>query len=190
MQEEQNTKVVQAGYAAFGSGNIPALLALLDDSVSWEGTHGASPKIPTAGVKHGKTGVGQFFRDLAENETFQSFEPRKFVAQGDTVVCLGHFESTHNKTQKKVVITYLTQVEEGIVGAVAAGTLGGYLIGHPIKGEEKTVYVDKPVPVPCPITEQKNGPATARGGHDATAHSGSNDTNTSIPSKAPDKSRD
>jgi ketosteroid isomerase-like protein len=102
MQEEQNTKVVQAGYAAFGRADIPALLDLLDDSVSWEGTKGASSKIPTAGVKHGKTAVGQFFKDLAENETFHSFEPRKFVAQGDTVVCLGHFDATHNKTQKKV----------------------------------------------------------------------------------------
>jgi uncharacterized protein len=102
MHEEQNTKVVQAGYAAFGSGNIPALLDLLDDSISWEGTRGASPKIPTAGVKHGKAAVAQFFKDLAENETFHSFEPRKFVAQGDTVVCLGHYDSTHNKTRKKI----------------------------------------------------------------------------------------
>jgi ketosteroid isomerase-like protein len=102
MNEEQNTKVVQAGYAAFGKGDIPGLLALLDDNISWEGTKGASLKIPTAGLKHGKAAVGQFFKDLAENETFHSFEPRKFIAQGDTVVCLGHFAATHNKTQKKV----------------------------------------------------------------------------------------
>jgi uncharacterized protein len=102
MQEEQNTKVVQAGYAAFGSGNIPALLDLFDDSIVWHSVVGASPKVLTAGVRRGKAAVQDFFKVLGENITFHSFEPRQFVAQGDTVVALGHYNSTHKTTGGKV----------------------------------------------------------------------------------------
>ena len=46
----QNTKVVQQAYDAFGRGDIPGLLALLDDSVEW-----SSPKtLPHGGDFRGR----------------------------------------------------------------------------------------------------------------------------------------
>jgi ketosteroid isomerase-like protein len=98
MQEEMNTKVVQAGYAAFGSRDIPALLDLLDDSVVWQGVVGSAPEVPTSGVRTGKQAVADFFRAVDENQNFNSFEPQQFVAQGDTVVVLGHYNVTHKTT--------------------------------------------------------------------------------------------
>ncbi|MEO5923256.1 MAG: nuclear transport factor 2 family protein [Bryobacteraceae bacterium] len=102
MLEQQNTKLVQDAYGAFGRGDIAALLGYLDDSIVWETIHGASPKIPTASKPWlGKSGVAEFFQVLAGEQTFQSFEPREFVAQGDTVVVLGHYESTITHNGKK-----------------------------------------------------------------------------------------
>lgn len=49
---------------------------------------------------------------------------------------------------------------------------------------EKRVEVEKLVPIPCPITQQKNGPATVRGAG-GIAHSGNGDTY--APSATPPK---
>jgi uncharacterized protein len=52
-----NTTVVQEAYAAFGRGDIPALLDLLDDDVEW-----TSPRtLPQGGEYHGKAEVVRFF---------------------------------------------------------------------------------------------------------------------------------
>ena len=56
----QNTKVVQQAYDAFGRGDIPGLLALLDDAVEW-----SSPKtLPHGGDFRGPEGVGKFFEGI------------------------------------------------------------------------------------------------------------------------------
>jgi len=72
-------------------------------------------------------------------------------------------------------------------GALAAAGLGGYLIGHPIQPEIKTVVQTVEKIVPCPAI--KTGPATAKAGKGgtATAHSGNADTyNTNpVPPKNP-----
>ena len=52
-----NREVVENAYAAFGKGDIPALLDLVDDGVEW-----SSPKtLPQGGSFRGKDGVGDFF---------------------------------------------------------------------------------------------------------------------------------
>jgi hypothetical protein len=60
---------------------------------------------------------------------------------------------------------------------------GFWLWYHPLKATiiEKPVTIEKQIP--CPIIQQKNGPATARG-KIAIAHSGNNDTNTVAPPQA------
>jgi uncharacterized protein len=82
-----NSKVVQESYEAVGRGDIPALLDLMADDVEW--TFQGSSMIPFAGTRHGREGVAEFFSLVGENLEFQEFEPREFVAQGDTVVVLG-----------------------------------------------------------------------------------------------------
>jgi ketosteroid isomerase-like protein len=94
MDAAQNTQVVQKAYAAFGRGDIPAVLELLDEKVIWHPVTGAGPQVPTAGVRHGKREVGEFFRILGESINFQQFEPRRYVAEDDTVVALGHYRAT------------------------------------------------------------------------------------------------
>jgi ketosteroid isomerase-like protein len=91
MQETQNTKVIQDAYAAFLKGDIPGVLALVDDSVVWRGTTGASAEVPTAGMRRGRAEVAEFFNQVGQHLTFSRFEPQSYVAQGDRVVALGHY---------------------------------------------------------------------------------------------------
>ena len=91
MQEAQNTKLVQDAYAAFGRGDIPALLAMVDDDVTWQPVIGAGKHVPTNGARKGKASVGEFFKILGQSVTFTTFEPREFIAQGDKVAVLGHY---------------------------------------------------------------------------------------------------
>ena len=91
MQETQNTKVVQDAYASFLRGDAAGVLALVDDSVVWKATTGASADVPTAGVRHGRAEVAEFFKQVGEHIAFSHFEPQSYVAQGDRVVALGHY---------------------------------------------------------------------------------------------------
>jgi ketosteroid isomerase-like protein len=82
-----NAGVVQETYEAVGHGDIPALLDLLTDDVEW--TFQGPSTIPFAGTRRGREGVAEFFALVGEILKFREFEPREFVAQGDTVVVLG-----------------------------------------------------------------------------------------------------
>ncbi|MBI3491977.1 MAG: nuclear transport factor 2 family protein [Acidobacteria bacterium] len=97
LSEAQNTKVVQDAYAAFGRGDVAALLGAFHDDIIWKPVTGAGKHVPTAGERRGKAAVGEFFKIVAESVKFSRFEPREFVAQGDKVVTLGHYTATTPK---------------------------------------------------------------------------------------------
>jgi ketosteroid isomerase-like protein len=96
MSERTNTDVVQQGYEALGRGDIPALLDLLTDDVEW--IHQGPSVIPVAGTRHGHEGVAEYFSWLDESLELEQFEPREFVAQGDTVVVVGFERSVSKAT--------------------------------------------------------------------------------------------
>jgi ketosteroid isomerase-like protein len=98
MSEAQNTKVVQDAYAAFGRGDIPALLGLMADEIHWQPVIGTAAHVPISGERRGKAGVAEFFKRVSETEDFQQFEPREYVAQGDKVVAIGHYRATARGT--------------------------------------------------------------------------------------------
>jgi len=98
MQEAQNTKIVQDGYAAFARGDIQTLLSLFDDGIRWHAVKGGSKDVPQAGERVGKAAVAEFFALLPEVQTFEQFEPRQFIAQRDKVVALGRYRGTSKAT--------------------------------------------------------------------------------------------
>ena len=100
MHEAENTKVVQDAYAAFGRGDIPALLGYMSDDVQWRPVIGTAKHVPFSGERRGKANVAEFFKQVSESEDFQQFEPREFVAQGDKVVALGHYRAVAKPTGK------------------------------------------------------------------------------------------
>jgi ketosteroid isomerase-like protein len=87
--ESENVALVQQAYAAFGRGDIAALLEMLSDDIDWH-TPGA-PRIPYAGRFSGRKQVAGFFEGLGKTAEFERFEPREFFAHGDKVVVLGHY---------------------------------------------------------------------------------------------------
>jgi ketosteroid isomerase-like protein len=89
MSEQDNTRVVQQAYQGFQAGDIPAILALMSETIEWRLPE--IENVPFSGLRHGREGAGQFFASLAEHQDALRFEPREFVAQGDKVVVLGHY---------------------------------------------------------------------------------------------------
>lgn len=98
MSEATNLQAIQAAYAAFGSGDMPALLALIDTQVEWLNP-GAS-EVPWAGRFSGHDGVGAFFTALGTAVDFEAFAPETFMAEGDQVVVLGHERARVKATGK------------------------------------------------------------------------------------------
>ena len=60
--EAQNTKAVQDAYAAFGRGDVPAILASLSDDVVWMGVYGTGKHVPTSGERRAKRRLASFSR--------------------------------------------------------------------------------------------------------------------------------
>ena len=98
--ESQNTKSVQDAYAAFLRGDVATLLGLMSDDVVWEPVLGTASHVPFSGKRQGKPAVAEFFQLVAAHEDFTQFEPREFVAQGDTVAAIGHYRSVTKPTGK------------------------------------------------------------------------------------------
>ena len=87
MSEQQNLDTIRSVYAAFGRGDLEALLASLDPQVSWR-TPGF-PDLPTGGLRRGVAEVRDFFGLLLNTFDIQDFQPVDFLANGDKVVVLG-----------------------------------------------------------------------------------------------------
>jgi len=96
MSAEQNIQIAKAGYAAFQRGDMPGIIALLDENVEW-----VTPKtmgLPASGTKHGHAGVLEFFKDVNESWQFEAFEPRDFISSGDQLVVTGYYRAKARKT--------------------------------------------------------------------------------------------
>lgn len=107
MSAQDNTRLIQESYAAFGRGDIPVVLDYLTDDIEW---YGAGPKeLPLAGTWRGRNEVREFFKDLNETQEILAFEPQEFIAEGDTVVVLLRYR-TRVKATGRIVETDLVHV--------------------------------------------------------------------------------
>ena len=90
--------IVQAAYACFGRGDIPALLQLLTEDVDWQfcGDSGA----PYTTRVRGRGQVAEWFGIVAAMDDIQVFEPRSFLAGPDHVTVLGYENSRARQTGK------------------------------------------------------------------------------------------
>jgi ketosteroid isomerase-like protein len=104
MSERENVKLVQDAYAAFGRGDIPAIIESLADDVDWQFKGPAS--VPWAGHWRKRQDVPEFFKRIAEAVDVESFEPGEYVAQGDSVVALGRFAGKAKPTGRRFEIEW------------------------------------------------------------------------------------
>jgi ketosteroid isomerase-like protein len=89
---EQNIQFVQSLYAAFGAGDIKAIIKASSADVVWE-IVGRASDFPVFGRRTGLEGVAEFFQALYENEQIESFTPQAFHTSGDKVIVEGHAAS-------------------------------------------------------------------------------------------------
>ena len=98
MAEDDNTRVVRENYAAVGRGghcrtpiSSPRML-----TGTWQGP---GPSLTPECVGGGSRSL-EFFALLGQMLEFQQIEPQEFIAQGDTVVVLGHERSLVKPTHR------------------------------------------------------------------------------------------
>lgn len=94
MSEQANLEIMKEAYAAFGRGDIAAVLSVEDPNTELE--IAGSNDIPWAGSFRGHDGARKYFAAIEAEADFDAFEPHTFVAQGDKVVVLG-FEKVRSK---------------------------------------------------------------------------------------------
>lgn len=85
-----NIALVQSLYAAFGRGDIDAIVAASAPNIRWE-VVGRKEDYPILGVWNGSKEVRSFFRTVAEAQETVAFSPREFHAAGALVFALGHY---------------------------------------------------------------------------------------------------
>jgi ketosteroid isomerase-like protein len=87
MGEQENLKLIQDVYEAFGRGDLPAILGSLTDDVDWN--HPRPDRIPWGGQRRGPEEVTGFFVALGQTVDVEEFQPQRFHADLDTVIVFG-----------------------------------------------------------------------------------------------------
>lgn len=83
-----NIETTQAIFAAFGAGDIPAILEHLADDIVIE-FYGPAP-IPYAGTWRGHAEARRFFETVLSSVRINQFDPEEFLADADKVIVTGH----------------------------------------------------------------------------------------------------
>lgn len=87
MSTEDNRRVVQSVFEAFGRGDVPGVLSHVSEDVVWNAP--GPPHVPYYGERRGHAGATEFFVQLGSNVEFEMFEVGEFISEGDAVVVVG-----------------------------------------------------------------------------------------------------
>jgi len=99
MSIENNVQVVKDFFAAIGSGDKEALLALVAEDIEWIIP---GKDWPLAGTHRGHAGLVDLL-ETASRSIETSTEPREFVAQGDRILVVGFASGRIKATNKTFV---------------------------------------------------------------------------------------
>jgi uncharacterized protein len=91
--------VVKQTYAAFGRGDIPAILNLIAEQVDWQEVCPSS--LPYSGLRRNRAEVAKFFSDEAQVEEVEAFEVREFIVAGENVTVLGYIQGYARDTKQE-----------------------------------------------------------------------------------------
>lgn len=98
MSEQANMAATQQLFEAFGAGNIPAILDLLNDNIVIE-FYGPDV-IPYAGTYNGKEEARSFFETVLSSIDINQFDAEEMLSDGDKVIVTGHLNLTTKSTGK------------------------------------------------------------------------------------------
>ncbi|TAL21676.1 MAG: hypothetical protein EPO01_10510 [Aquabacterium sp.] len=109
------TDTVQSAYAAFGRGDIPALLALCSPDVRWQFV--ADRGAPYNATLAGRFQVGEWFAAVAASDDIHAFEPRRMLAGADHVTVIGHERTTLRATGRTFECpwVHVFTVQDGVI---------------------------------------------------------------------------
>ena len=91
-----NKQIIQGAYEAFAKGDVPSVLAVMDDKIEWTEAEGF-PLYDGTFVGPQAVVDGVFMR-LGEIGDDFTVTPTRFVAEGDTVVAVGTYSWKHRST--------------------------------------------------------------------------------------------
>lgn len=92
---------VQNIYAAFGRGDVPAILEHISDECVWEYGPGTSD-VPWLQPRKGRAGAAEFFRIAGTELEFKTFAPTAIVGDDKVVIVLATLEATVKRTGKTI----------------------------------------------------------------------------------------
>ena len=94
-----NAKTVGSIYAAFGRGDVPAILEHIDDDCLWE----YQPVHNTVSIlqaRRGRAGVAEFFQAVGSDLAITKFEVKHVLDGGKVVVALIDIDGTYKRSGK------------------------------------------------------------------------------------------
>ena len=99
MQTRTDTKIdtLQRVYAAFGRGDVEAILAEVADDVDWA-AEAANRSAPWYGPHSGKAAVAQFFQELGTGVQVTEFTPLSFTCNDTDVMVVIRWTVTARAT--------------------------------------------------------------------------------------------
>jgi ketosteroid isomerase-like protein len=120
--------VIGGVYEAFGRGDIPAILAMIDEHIDWH----APENLPHGGHFQGRDAVGRFFQGIGETWEDLQLELEDIVSGGERVIALAR---VHGRLR-------------------ATGEEAGYSSAHAWTAQDGTPvrfaeYVDAPLTLPA-----------------------------------------
>jgi ketosteroid isomerase-like protein len=100
-ETQRNIAGLQAGYAAFATGNLEALRGMFTDDIVWDAI-GPAGALPIFGEFQGRAQALAWFQAVGSAMDCEPFRDVKFIASGDTVVAFGMSKATFRATGKVV----------------------------------------------------------------------------------------
>lgn len=104
MGTEKNVEIVKEIYAAFGRGDIPAIMERLTTDVAWK-VQSSSPAAWHQPVNGKADVVPKFFVPLAAEMEFPKFQPTSFIAADNRVFALVDCTGRGRRTGRELSTT-------------------------------------------------------------------------------------
>jgi ketosteroid isomerase-like protein len=100
MTVQENMKVVQKMFTAFGQRSLPAVMDTLAEDVDWQSPvrRSEAGEISWAKPRHSREEVAIYFKELFEKVQPERMETLEFTAQDDRVVVEGRNRGTVRST--------------------------------------------------------------------------------------------
>lgn len=96
--EEKNILLVKQAYSDYLKGDIPASVDWFTEDAEFIQPGGS--EVPLPGIYHGREQIAWFVSNLLTMVEFTDYELQEFIAKGDQVIVLGHYEGRFRSSGK------------------------------------------------------------------------------------------